>query len=309
MSSAGAAAPLPVVVLGGYLGAGKTTLLNELLRQADGERIAVLVNDFGDIAIDADLIEGASGEVLALAGGCVCCSFGADLVGTAQRLLLREPPPQRVLVECSGVGLPGAVLSTLRLVTGLDPRGVVTVLDASDAEARAADTYVGDTVRQQIRDADRLLLNQVDRCNRRQLDRVQAWLADMAPGIPVCETTKGALPADWLWAVDAGRKRHAMPVGPSARIGRFGPSAADRFRGDTLILEDPVDVHALAAQLSAPDADVVRAKGWLVDAQGRGWLLQVAGGRAELTPAVLPAHMTSAGRVLVIRARGFGSTP
>ena len=72
--------PLPVTVLGGYLGAGKTTVLNHLLRHAGGRGIAVLVNDFGEIAIDAALIESREGDVLALAGGCVCCSIGGDLV-------------------------------------------------------------------------------------------------------------------------------------------------------------------------------------------------------------------------------------
>ncbi|MBL8319631.1 MAG: GTP-binding protein, partial [Burkholderiaceae bacterium] len=88
----GAAGRVPTVVVGGYLGAGKTTLVNELLRQAEGQRIAVLVNDFGELTIDADLIVGASGDVLALAGGCVCCSFGADLIGTLRQVLQRTAP-------------------------------------------------------------------------------------------------------------------------------------------------------------------------------------------------------------------------
>lgn len=76
-----AAAPaLPVTVIGGYLGAGKTTLVNHLLRHAGGRRLAVLVNDFGALPIDADLIEGADGAVLAIAGGCVCCAYGSDLI-------------------------------------------------------------------------------------------------------------------------------------------------------------------------------------------------------------------------------------
>ncbi len=76
---------VPAVLIGGYLGAGKTTLVNHLLRHANGRRIAVLVNDFGEVSIDADLIVGAEGGVLSLAGGCVCCSFGSDLVGTQIR--------------------------------------------------------------------------------------------------------------------------------------------------------------------------------------------------------------------------------
>ncbi|MDA0225683.1 MAG: GTP-binding protein, partial [Proteobacteria bacterium] len=71
-------APLPLTIIGGYLGAGKTTLVNHLLRNAEGRRLAVLVNDFGDLPIDADLIASRDGNLLAIAGGCVCCSFGSD---------------------------------------------------------------------------------------------------------------------------------------------------------------------------------------------------------------------------------------
>ena len=103
------AAPLPAVVVGGWLGAGKTTLVNHLLRHAGGRRIAVLVNDFGEVSIDADLIVGAEGGLLSLAGGCMCCSWGDDLFGTLARLRAREPAPEVLLVETSGVAQPAAV--------------------------------------------------------------------------------------------------------------------------------------------------------------------------------------------------------
>jgi G3E family GTPase len=301
--NAGALPGVPAVVIGGYLGAGKTTLVNELLRQADGQRIAVLVNDFGELAIDADLIVGASGDVLALAGGCVCCSFGADLIGTAQQLLRQEPSPARVLVECSGVGLPGAVARSLRLLPQLAVRGVVSVLDAASVVERAGDPYVGDTVRRQILDADRLVLNQADRCDAPRLDAVHAWLAAMSIGVPVCETAQGALPAEWLWEVDADARRGPGGLAPVGHIGVAQP-AVHRFHGETLQLHAPVDPHTLAAQLAAPDAGILRAKGWVVDGAGRCWLLQVAGGRAEITPSERESRTAPPQRLLVIRARG-----
>ena len=92
---AGTTAPLPVTVIGGYLGAGKTTLVNHLLRQAGGRRLAVLVNDFGELPLDADLIEADDGEVLSLAGGCICCSFGNDLMAALMQLPARSPRPDR----------------------------------------------------------------------------------------------------------------------------------------------------------------------------------------------------------------------
>ena len=83
----------PVTVVGGYLGAGKTTLVNHLLRTAQGVRLAILVNDFGSLAIDADLIEARSDNLISIAGGCVCCSFGSDLMGALMKLSEGVPPP------------------------------------------------------------------------------------------------------------------------------------------------------------------------------------------------------------------------
>ena len=124
MSATGAdSAPggMKVTVIGGYLGAGKTTLVNRWLRQAQaqGRRIAVLVNDFGEIGIDADLILAQSDDVLELAGGCVCCSFGSDLMAALLRLAERNPAPAHVLIETSGVALPGAVARSAKLAPGV----------------------------------------------------------------------------------------------------------------------------------------------------------------------------------------------
>ena len=82
---------LPVTLIGGYLGAGKTTLVNHLLHHADGRRLAVLVNEFGDLPIDADLIEARDGNLISIAGGCICCSFGSDLVAALLNIKQREP--------------------------------------------------------------------------------------------------------------------------------------------------------------------------------------------------------------------------
>ena len=135
----GASAVLPATVVGGWLGAGKTTLVNHLLRHAGGRRIAVLVNDFGEVSIDADLIEGADGGVLSLAGGCMCCSWGEDLFGTLARVRARDPAPDVLLVETSGVAQPGAVARLLRLAPGIQVEAVVVLVDAETVHERAAD--------------------------------------------------------------------------------------------------------------------------------------------------------------------------
>ena len=189
---------VPAIVIGGYLGAGKTTLVNHLLRHAGDRRLAVLVNDFGEVSIDADLILGAERGLMSLAGRCVCCIFGGDLVGTLVELLQRQPPPEVLLIETSGVGIPSAVARAAALVPGLRVEATVVVADAPTVQDRVADRYVGDTVRQQLEDADLLPLNQTDRVEADTLARPTAWLSTGPPRTPPLPRVEG--PGEWpLW--------------------------------------------------------------------------------------------------------------
>ena len=122
--------PIPVTLIGGYLGAGKTTLVNHLLRERGERRIAVLVNDFGELPIDDALIESRDGPLLRLAGGCVCCSFGSDLMAALQQMLALQPAPQHILIETSGVALPAAVARMLGLLPGLQLDALLVLADA-----------------------------------------------------------------------------------------------------------------------------------------------------------------------------------
>lgn len=301
--------PLPTHVIGGYLGAGKTTLVNHLLRQAGGERIAVLVNDFGSVNIDADLILGQSGEVLALAGGCVCCSFGADLVGTLAGLQQRQPPPQRVLIETSGVGLPAAVARTARLAPGLQLEGTVVVADAVRVRQQVADPYMGDTVRQQLADADLLLLNKADAVAPEALSALRECLATLAPRAACIACVQGQVPPTVVYgrlgdteSEDASFERHWQAV-PWAR--GAAPAAADAFVSHTWQLPAGVDLNALVQRLSASHTGLLRAKGWVQDAAGQRWLVQSVGTRTELSAAPAQARPTApCGRLVLIGLRG-----
>ncbi len=301
-------AATPAIVIGGYLGAGKTTLVNHLLRHAEGRRIAVLVNDFGEVSIDADLIVGAEGGVLSLAGGCVCCSFGSDLVGGLTNVLQRQPPPEVVLIETSGVGIPSAVVRAASLVPGLRIEATVVVADAPTVRERAADRYVGDTVRQQLDDADLLLLNQTDRVDAPTLAALQAWWSASHPRTPLWPTQHAQVPAEVvLGLADVSRAETGplRPVGASSFAPRLKPSvpASEVFESGSLRLEGPVDVQALTAEWAASAGRVVRAKGIVEDLQGRLVSVQWAGHRAHVEAWTAPIDPQRVGLVAWIGLR------
>ena len=299
---------IPTLIVGGYLGAGKTTLVNHLLRHADGRRIAVMVNDFGELTIDADLIEGAEGSVLALAGGCVCCSFGSDLLSAIQDVLQRQPQPDLILIETSGVALPAAVARSARLLPGLHIEGIVLMLDAETARQRSADPYVGDLVRQQLLDADLLILNKTELCSPTELAELDTWLPTMTtPGTPVVPANQARVPPELVLGFHAG-----LSAGPDAATGdalaRWAAQpiaqplapASDRFVNELLMLAAPTDPQQLLASLTAPDSGVVRAKGWVTDLAGQRHLLQQVGRRIELLPLAPDVAPSGPGRLLVI---------
>lgn len=304
--------PLPTVVIGGWLGAGKTTLINHLLRHADGRRVAVLVNDFGSVNIDADLIESRDANVLGLAGGCLCCSFGDDLVGTLNTVARRDPRPDVVLVELSGVALPHAVVRTIGLAPAVQCVGTLVLADAATVRAQATDRYVGDTVRQQLADADWLLLNKADLVASGEAEACAAWLATRAPQARLWTGVATEVPPElvlgWRPQDEERPPRNvdqafaARPIGAAARA---AVDAASAF--DSLSLELPAgtDLAALGARLAAPDSGVLRAKGLALDAQGQGQALQVAGGRWAVTPAAVQGP----GRLVLIGLRGRWDVP
>lgn len=154
-------APIPVTVVAGYLGSGKTTLLNQVLRQADGRRIAVLVNDFGEVGIDDELIAAADGDTITLTNGCVCCRIGSDLMTALWSVRDREVPPDRVVIEASGIADP-APIAHHALTPGFDLDGVVVLLDAETVRRRERHPIVGRTIRRQLAGADVLVLNKID---------------------------------------------------------------------------------------------------------------------------------------------------
>lgn len=252
--------PIALTVIGGYLGAGKTSLINHLLRNADGRRIGVIVNDFGSLAIDADLLEGADrdGEVIGLANGCACCSVGAGLHEALEALTARADRLDHVVIEVSGVADPTAA-AAWATVPPFEPAGVIVLADASAVERLAGDRYVGDDVRRQLRGADLLAVTKTDLCSPEQAARTAAWLDDVAPGVPRIDVIDGAIaPAVVLGVRSTGLGGHAVPVesAPSDE-----PGHERRYDTWSWTSTGAVELGWVRAVMAALPDTVVRAKG------------------------------------------------
>jgi G3E family GTPase len=268
---------LPVTILGGYLGAGKTTTVNHVLRYASGRRIAVLVNDFGTLPIDADLIEADEGDLLTLAGGCICCSYGDDLMRALIELSKRKPRPDHVLIETSGVALPGAVARSLSLLFDFSLDAVIVLADAETTAERIDDAYMGDTLTRQFADADLIVVNKCDLVTPNQRDSLIAMLAARFISSRVLQTSRGALPFDVILGVNLTSNR------------RFAPGRSDAspttHTSVSVALDGTADLARLAEALRR--LDLVRVKGFVQGSNGVWHTIQRAGKRSvvEIAPA------------------------
>lgn len=154
--------PLPVTVIAGYLGAGKTTLINRLLAEDHGLSLMVIVNDFGAINIDADLLASAKGDTIALTNGCVCCTMGDDLHRALDQALDRSPRPDHLIIEASGIADPASIANAVISEPELAYGGIVTLVDGANLTMQLTDAEIRPQVTQQITTADLVLVTKSD---------------------------------------------------------------------------------------------------------------------------------------------------
>ena len=194
------AAPTPVTVVCGFLGAGKTTLLNRLLAEPMGRRLAVLVNDFGAINIDAELVESVDETGIALTNGCICCSIRDDLVLALLQLRQNRPDVDHVIIEASGISDPVGIAEAL-FQPEVSPQvrvdSLVTVADA--AAYREMEFHDAELVLQQARIADLVLLNKCDIAAPESRQLLERDIADMAPAARIYPTAQAEIPAAILF--------------------------------------------------------------------------------------------------------------
>lgn len=225
---------IPATIVTGFLGAGKTTLIRNLLQNADGRRIALIVNEFGDMGFDGSLMNGcadpdcAAEEVVELTNGCICCTVADDFLPTMEMLLSRENPPEHIVIETSGLALPQPLVRafswpSVRSKVTVD--GVVTVLDAAAlAEGRIAldeaaleaqraadealdhESPVEELFHDQLACADLVVLNKADLVSEEALAKVRGTIAaDVRASVHIVSSEKGTLPIEVL----LGRKSAA----------------------------------------------------------------------------------------------------
>lgn len=281
---------IPLTVVGGFLGAGKTTLLNHLLRSKPECRLAVLVNDFGALNVDASLIASMNGDTIALSNGCVCCTIGDDLSAALIRVLSAETPFDGVVIEASGVSDPWRIAQLGMAAPELRLDGVIVIVDAGVVLAQAKDPLLADALHIQIRAADLLILNKVDLIDNVQQTRVLDWLSQIAPRTPVYVTTQAAVPLPVL------SSRHMTALGHhtciqdecSECIHDVHHTHAAVFDTWSQRPETVFSVVELTRRLQALPNDVLRLKGWVRTVE-HGWSeVQLAGRRVSVIRAFPP---------------------
>ena len=301
---------IPATVITGFLGAGKTTVIRHLLENAGGKRIALIINEFGDLGIDRELVTGCGIEgcdddsVLELANGCICCTVADDFLPTMEQLLDREDPPEHIVIETSGLALPKPLVRAFNwpeIRSRVTVDGVVAVVDApAVAEGRFADdpdavqamreademldheNPLEEVFEDQLLCADMVLLNKADLAGaglegiRREVSK------DIGPGVKMVETTHGAIDPKVLLGIGAAVE-DAIESRRSHHDGEDDHDHDD-FESFVVSFGDVADPEALEARIMAAvtDHDILRVKGFVhVPGKDMRHVVQAVGPRIQ----------------------------
>ena len=286
---------VPALVVSGFLGAGKTTLVRHLLEeaQAQGVRIAVVSNEFGDLGIDQALLGTQAGQsYVELEGGCVCCKLSDELVTTLQRIH-EEVRPDRVVVETSGVALPFDTLLNFWREPVSEWVGECLSAVVVNAEQVAEGRDLEGTFDQQVSSADLLILNKLDLVGSDQHEQVYGRVQHLAPGTPIVPAVHAGVSTPVLFPPDPGNRftRAGTPSTPE-------PHTHEAFEAEECVIESGIDPGTLIRRIQSRHA--LRAKGFVQTSDGLR-LVQGVGSRVDLIelPLKPPEHLL--GRLVLIK--------
>lgn len=281
---------VPVTIVTGFLGAGKTTLISHLIRQAGGRRLAVIVNEFGTLGVDGDILKGCAipdcpaENIVELANGCICCTVADDFIPTVETLLALDPRPEHILIETSGLALPKPLLKAFdwpAIRSRITVDGVVALADAEAVAAgrfapdvaaldaqRAADpgidheTPLAEVFGDQLACADLVLLTKGDLAGAQGIAAARAVIAAETPRpLPVLELVDGVVDPRVVLGIGAAAEDD-IAARPSHHDGEDGHEHDDF---DSIVVEwgEIADPAALAGRIEAlaGGGDVLRVKG------------------------------------------------
>ncbi len=293
---------VPMTILTGFLGAGKTTLLNRILTGNHGLRVGVLVNDFGSINIDAELVVGVDNNMISLANGCVCCQIRDDLVESVDALLARPEAIEYILLEASGVADPSGIFATftdanLRDRIRLD--SVICVVDADQVFAHPEYPPLMQLKLHQVGFADMLILNKVDLAGPEQVAKVRAWLDEYFGRLRIVETNFCEVPYEILLGVGRFDPARAALNSQSSEQSCSNTDCLDESHGHnhtapnhskifstwSYQTDQPLVLEPLREMLRKLPGNVYRAKGVVHshDAPHRRTVVQVVGRRVDIS--------------------------
>ena len=256
---------IPLTLISGYLGTGKTTLINNLLRTTK-KKIALLVNDFGDVNIDESLIEARTDSVLSIAGGCVCCSYGNELIETLESMNSNEILPDHIVLEASGIALPSKIIQTISLMDFLSFHGTVLLTDASRLSSQLNDLYISDTISLQIEQHDLLVLNKTDLLKEDELLNCIDTLSKRFEIRKFLKTVNAYIEEEDM----------LLDFGPSHKI-NLEKKQEHGFISSTIKPTGTMNAEALSTLLRDPVYNIERAKGFFKNKKGEVCTIQYDG--------------------------------